>query len=941
MLLQLLRIHNARHTRLLYILFITALLIGGQPVPGARAAAIIVNSSNDNKTAGDGECTLREAITNANNNSDTTSGDCASGDSGVDTITFDPAINEIPIVLSGAAGEDINASGDLDTLDGGDLTIQGNGEGNTIIEGGGIDRIFHICPAGCGNTVTLIDMTVQHGSATNGGGINNNGTLNVQSSTIGGDPFYGTGNTATLGGGIYNNGTLTIQSSSVGGPTGPLGNSADYGAGIYNTAGTLTIQDSTKVWSNTAANLGGGIYNLTGTLTVNGSTITGNKAAEGGGIYTWEESVLNIQNGSTIGGGSGNTATNDGGGIYNEGGAVTVDASTVSANTAFNGGGIYNNNPFDPLNIQNGSTIGGTGAGNTAHYGGGIYNRRGTTTVESSSVIDNDASSHGSGIYNWEDGTLYVQNGSIISENGLSSEGGGICNRGTTTIDGSTVSDNDAVHGAGIFNHSTLLIQNASTIGGSGLGNTAGAGGGGICNFSGTTTVDGSTVSANSAVDGGGIYNYASLIIQNGSTIGGAGAGNQVSNDGGGIYNYPVSATTTVTGSTISDNTADSDSDNNGEGGGIYNEAGVNIQDGSMIGGTGAGNSAFKGGGIHNESGTTTIGGSTVSNNDALAGGGIYNDATLNIDKSTIRTNEGTNYGGGIYSNGTLTIDNSTISGNFTEYNGGGIYNLGGTTTLNHITITDNTADSDSDTNGDGGGIYNDGSATVNFRNTLIAGNFDNPGTGSEDCFINSGTFFSLDYNLAGIGTGCPFVGANDQTTADAILLPLADNGGSTETHALDAGSPALNQIPTGINGCGTNYAEDQRGISRPQGTHCDIGAYEKIVENTVGFYAPDTKIWRMRTGNTWSDSVNYLIWGPSGGGWTPVIGDWDNDGIDEVGFYDPVTKIWRMRTGNTWTDSVNYLVWGPNGGGWTPVTGDWDNDGVDEVGFYDPATKI
>ncbi|MGB2963753.1 MAG: VCBS repeat-containing protein, partial [Anaerolineales bacterium] len=108
-----------------------------------------------------------------------------------------------------------------------------------------------------------------------------------------------------------------------------------------------------------------------------------------------------------------------------------------------------------------------------------------------------------------------------------------------------------------------------------------------------------------------------------------------------------------------------------------------------------------------------------------------------------------------------------------------------------------------------------------------------------------------------------------------------------------------------------------------------------------VGFYDPSTKIWRMKTWNSWSASVDYLVWGPNGGGWTPVTGDWDNDGVDEVGFYDPVTKIWRMRTGNTWSDSVNYLVWGPNGGGWTPVTGDWDNDGIDEVGFYDPVTKI
>ena len=116
--------------------------------------------------------------------------------------------NGAPIVLSGAANEDGNASGDLDILDGGDLTIQGNGAAKTIVDGGGTDRVFHFCAGGiCANTVIIhrCDHPKRHtrhrprrrhlqcwrqdrwwmaalsaaNTATYGGGIYNLATLNV------------------------------------------------------------------------------------------------------------------------------------------------------------------------------------------------------------------------------------------------------------------------------------------------------------------------------------------------------------------------------------------------------------------------------------------------------------------------------------------------------------------------------------------------------------------------------------------------------------------------------------------------------------------------------------------------------------------------------------------------------------------------------------------
>ena len=95
---------------------LAGLLAVTQPV---RATIYVVTT-----TANSGSGSLRQAITDANNNAD------------ADIITFAIATNGNPIILAGAAGEDANVSGDLDILDSGDLTIQGNGAVNTIIDGG-------------------------------------------------------------------------------------------------------------------------------------------------------------------------------------------------------------------------------------------------------------------------------------------------------------------------------------------------------------------------------------------------------------------------------------------------------------------------------------------------------------------------------------------------------------------------------------------------------------------------------------------------------------------------------------------------------------------------------------------------------------------------------------------------------------------------------------
>jgi len=355
----------ARGIRLSAVAALLALLTGLLAVTQpARANPYVVMNTNNSGTG-----SLRQAITDANNHI------------GADTITFAAATDGIPIVLAGAAGEDANVSGDLDILDGGNLTIQGNGAANTIIDGGGIDRVFHIYPGGgCTNTVTLSGVTIRNGSVTGAGG------------------------------GIYNAaGTTTVDGSTV-----SANKAGSYGGGIYNWAGTTTLNGNT-VSANKAGFFGGGIYTQAGTTTVDGSTVSANTATFGGGIYN--SAGTTKVTGSSV---SANEAY-DGGGIYTQAGTTTVSGSTVSANTATSyGGGIFNG---DTLNVQNGSTIGGAGAGNTATtWGGGIYNHsNGTTTVTGSRILNNTAT-NGGGVLNNRDiaGATSVTSSCIVGNSAMS-----------------------------------------------------------------------------------------------------------------------------------------------------------------------------------------------------------------------------------------------------------------------------------------------------------------------------------------------------------------------------------------------------------------------------------------------------------------------------------------------------------------------------------------
>jgi hypothetical protein len=190
------------------------------------------------------------------------------------------------------------------------LTLIGAGASTTIIDGGYITTVLTISNA----DVVLSRVTIQHGSARNGGGIVNYGILTIKASTISGNrsaAVYG-----GTGGGIFNRGTLTIQTTTLSGNVeeARVGNFGG-GGGIRN-AGTLTINNST-ISGNSAGGTGGGIDNF-GTLTIHNSTLSGNKASSGGGggIANSSVATATLQNSivanSPAGGNCGGTLTSKG-----------------------------------------------------------------------------------------------------------------------------------------------------------------------------------------------------------------------------------------------------------------------------------------------------------------------------------------------------------------------------------------------------------------------------------------------------------------------------------------------------------------------------------------------------------------------------------------------------------------------------------------------------
>ena len=230
------------------------------------------------------------------------------------------------------------------------------------------------------------------------------------------------------------------------------------------------------------------------------------------------------------------------------------------------------------------------------------------------------------------------------------------------------------------------------------------------------------------------------------------------------------------------------------------------------------------------------------------------------MNNSTFSDNRANLRGGGIFSNTNLfgettTITNSTISGNTAQTSGGGVFNDDGLTVIEFSTVTINTAPNDQ-----GSGVASVGNdrTSTEVLSTVIS---DNTNT-DVDFDDTTNSFVSRGYNLIGDGNATgDFIQTGDQVIGNDLpgLGPLADNGGPTMTHALLAGSPAIDKG-------NTDLTTDQRGEPRPfddpnvapatGGDNSDIGAFEaQEVLNT----APDAKDDDVTTDEDTPASVNVL----------------------------------------------------------------------------------
>jgi hypothetical protein len=425
------------------------------------------------------------------------------------------------------------------------------------------------------------------------------------------------------------------------------------------------------------------------------------------------------------------------------------------------------------------------------------------------------------------------------------------------TIEGGnvvTLSGGNAYHLFQVNQTGTLTLNNLTVTGGASvtadggaIRNGSAAGNGGTVNINHCKFLNNKTIGTSTGLkpDAGAIMTYGPLNISNSEF-----ANNEAWN-GGAISARFSAAVTTISGSDFHDNIANSTSQPRGGaivaqdgasvtisgshfaanraqsfpsyGGAIYSSGTL-----SVTGSAFEGNNASDGGAV-NVSGTTSIVRSLFTGNTAFFGGACEAGGTLMISESSFVGNggSGTADGGAMKISGTVILKDVTISGNTSTAGGGAIDHRGGTLSLENVTISGNQSRR-------GGGIiqYNGG---ITLTNVTLYANVGTEGPGGIQ--VNAGTVAATNAifannalgNCSGAIATNSFSLSNDNTcgfgaghdNVDPMLGPLANNGGFTQTHLPQAGSPAIdNAIGNGA------PPRDQRGYLRA-GAAPDVGAAE------------------------------------------------------------------------------------------------------------------
>ncbi len=486
-----------------------------------------------------------------------------------------------------------------------------------------------------------------------------------------------------------------------------------------------------------------------------------------------------------------------------KGATVTIENLTLSDGVAPNGtsggsggagGAVLNNGTLNVLSSVfsfDFSGVGDNAGAGTVTFGGGggpggAIANYGSLAISGSTFVQDATNDGGSG-----------GSGSAQVFGGAGGPGGAVASFGSLAISRSSFSNN--------------YTGNGGTGGGSSGICMGGAGGSGaaVAVLDGTARIVSSSFSSNQTGNGG-LAATGSCSIGNGGNPG-----------DGAVFNGAPSTVghgTTVSSSTIVGNVT-------GGGGGTGGNFGIQGQ-------------AYGGGVSNGYGGVLVLRAATIEGNKAEGGsynygGGLTNSGVLTLRADTLDRNStvGPGSGGGLYSQAdpkyAVQIVDSTIAGNTAaDGTGAGVELEIGTVGVTASTIARNFR---TGVPTDGSGIdIADKTDKVIERDSVVASN------GAANCTNHGGTLASLGHNLSFPDKSC----AHEVIGAPKLGL-LAANGGPTKTFALEPGSAAIDKVPASDAGCaGTT---DQRGVLRPQGPRCDIGALEVRVP------VPNTEITKVK----------------------------------------------------------------------------------------------
>ncbi|MBE2237479.1 MAG: PKD domain-containing protein [Caldilineaceae bacterium] len=389
-----------------------------------------------------------------------------------------------------------------------------------------------------------------------------------------------------------------------------------------------------------------------------------------------------------------------------------------------------------------------------------------------------------------------------------------------TRIDGVTIRDGNAIGFSATGSGGGIYIYNGNlTIANVLFTNNSGQSGGGLYSRYGSPTLDNVQFIGNSASYGGGVYNYSpamtltNVIFRN----------NSVSLYGGGMYNN--ASNPVLTGALFEDNRAGN------HGGALYsNNSNTLITTARFT----SNYAASSGGAIYSYRKTFSLsdtlfmsntsrsnGGSLYVSRGALDGERIslfynstrYNGGAVATDRSVLTMTHVTaafnqaKYGGVFYNDTTtVTLANATFYSNSATIDGGAMFNDAAATTLDHLTAVGNAAEHY-------GGVLYTILEVPTVRNSILWGNT------AEKGGAIIGTALFIESIVEG---GCPVgVSCMHVHDADPLLGAPGNYGGAVDTIPVLTGSPAIDRA--------TDFCQpsDARGVARPQGAACDLGAYE------------------------------------------------------------------------------------------------------------------